>query len=1150
MQLLIDLFRAVLEASWQSSLVILLILLVRLFMGMRIPARWRHLLWTLVILRLLIPISLFPPNPVSIQNFTVVGQPLERAGLVSPPDRGPDPEAFSFPQGPEAPEPDAVPPSPPSDRPFSISWWGVCSVIWLAGALLGLGMIVAAQISLGRRLAKNQASVDPSILAIWNKCLLRLRLSSPIVLRLSPDVGSPALVGLLRPVLLLPERNLALFTTQDWENVFVHELAHYRRRDHWIHALQLVTLAVHWFNPLVWLGFRRLRADRELAADEWALHQLEPEQAQAYGGTLLKVLEQASRPNLSLASVGILEDRVQLKQRLQRIIGFTPRTLTGSLVGLGIVAAVAVLVLGRQVEKVDLSDYDGLKPEDILVMAARRGDMPVIREMLRDGVDVNVNPIFYLDKRQTPLCAAIVAGREEAMRFLIAKGADVNQKIDKTRNSLMVALEAGRPECAAYLLSHGATCDPDMLAAAQGNQAALQPLLAKEPVNRGRLKDLAKIAAVNGHAELFLMLLEKIRAQPGPEWSLSDDDTVLVIARGHREVVQAVIGESPYAGKLNQNSVMRIGGAAEQSPGMREWLISKGFVLPPYTDGERLIDAAEDEDIPEMASLLKKGVDINYRGESSWTPITKAATWNRLRSVKFLLEHGADPNSVHIPGVNYTGICLTGSTEVADLLLAAGGNINATVSGGVHIMYYSVFYPQAAKVKWFLDHGVDPTKVKASDNGQTFLFDAGNAEIAEMLIDHGVDPKARAKDGTTALHWVCMFGRNAAETARVLLKHGADPNARSDSGVTPLMWAKDGATVDVLIEYGADIHAKTRDGQPVLDTSGNVANSTRMEALIRHGAPFNPKTDGATMLLQAAWMNQVDIMLFLLNRGVDPNAPGVWSTYNGKKNMMTPLQAAVVDGQYDAALLLVEHGARIDHQVMSNALFNRRVSIVKLFWEHGAHLISPLTYAVSQGAPVPELEKLVDQGNPINPPQDEDTPLNEAALLGDLPAVEFLVDKEPRDQGKDQAGVSAYLAGPLQSAASEGQDEVVDYLIKQGAKANEEAVISAANNSTPYDDQRGKEHFEKTIKILLAAGALKGISQDESARILESAIFTRQGPGNQAVVKMLLEAGLSLDAPGKNGKSAIQIARENSIQTKGEYPSKELMAFLEQANKK
>ena len=61
--------KPLLEASWQASLVILLILLLRPLLGLRVPARWRSLLWSLVLHRLLIPAFLLPLSPTSLQNI-------------------------------------------------------------------------------------------------------------------------------------------------------------------------------------------------------------------------------------------------------------------------------------------------------------------------------------------------------------------------------------------------------------------------------------------------------------------------------------------------------------------------------------------------------------------------------------------------------------------------------------------------------------------------------------------------------------------------------------------------------------------------------------------------------------------------------------------------------------------------------------------------------------------------------------------------------------------------------------------------------------------------------------------------------------------------------------------------------------------------
>jgi beta-lactamase regulating signal transducer with metallopeptidase domain len=60
---------------------------------------------------------------------------------------------------------------------------------------------------------------------------------------------------------------LRSFSTEELRFVFLHELAHVRRRDILMSWLMALLQVVHWFNPLVWFAFSRWRADRELACD-------------------------------------------------------------------------------------------------------------------------------------------------------------------------------------------------------------------------------------------------------------------------------------------------------------------------------------------------------------------------------------------------------------------------------------------------------------------------------------------------------------------------------------------------------------------------------------------------------------------------------------------------------------------------------------------------------------------------------------------------------------------------------------------------------------------------------------------------------------------------------------------------------------------
>ncbi len=608
-------FQGALAASWQGSVVILLILLLRPLFGLRVPPGWRSLLWALVLLRLVVPVFLLPRSPASLQNLAVVDRPLQQAALIFPP-RNARPAMLSR----LDPDDSALAEPLPEARR---SWWTFGAAVWLGGSALGGVWLLAATARLHRRVRRETAPAGEIVQRLWEECCTRAALRRAPRLRAAAWLDSPALLGLFRPVLLVPADALRDFSPAEWEHIFLHELAHLRRRDHWVQPLQLLAVCAHWFNPVVWFGDRFWRADRELAADDWALRHLAGRPARAYGDTLLKVLAAQSHFSTSAGLLGLVEDAAQLKQRLRHIVAFRPRRLVGSLLG-GLTALVlAAVVLGRQLEQVDLTNYEGLPPAAILVTAAREGDRPALEKMLADGVDVN--SVATVRGERTALTAAVAANQLDLMRLLVAKGADVNLQPEKGDAPLVVAWKRGHPEAAEFLLGHGATAEPEMLATGRGDAPAVARFLATHPSDPARLKTLCEIAAANGHANLVATFYDAITAFPGERyWKADTRFAMTAIARGHRAVVQELLKRDR---DLPTGGVARFSGAAAAHPGLREWLNSVGFKVPEYTDGERLIDAAERENLPQMRRLLQAGTDVNYRGESDWTPLTKASTW-------------------------------------------------------------------------------------------------------------------------------------------------------------------------------------------------------------------------------------------------------------------------------------------------------------------------------------------------------------------------------------------------------------------------------------------------------------------------------------------------------------------------------------------
>ena len=93
----------------------------------------------------------------------------------------------------------------------------------------------------------------------------------PVQLIALARLYSPAVFGLRRVCLLLPESVAAQLSGREMRLVFLHEMAHIRRHDLTLNLLLMAVQFLHWFNPLVWLATHRIRADGELVCDDMVM---------------------------------------------------------------------------------------------------------------------------------------------------------------------------------------------------------------------------------------------------------------------------------------------------------------------------------------------------------------------------------------------------------------------------------------------------------------------------------------------------------------------------------------------------------------------------------------------------------------------------------------------------------------------------------------------------------------------------------------------------------------------------------------------------------------------------------------------------------------------------------------------------------------
>jgi beta-lactamase regulating signal transducer with metallopeptidase domain len=204
---------------------------------------------------------------------------------------------------------------------------GVIALAWLVVAAALLARVAASQLRT-LRLVRRAIPVDQPA---WIEAA-SASTGQPVEIRASSEFDSPAVTGLFRPTIVVP-RDALDWPVERCRLVIVHELAHVRRRDVLAQAIADVACAIHWYNPLAWLCARRLRMEREIAADDAVLAAgVRPSQ---YAEELVAVAAALPGPRAALA----IAERSTLEARVASILA--SRLARAPLAARGTVALVA-----------------------------------------------------------------------------------------------------------------------------------------------------------------------------------------------------------------------------------------------------------------------------------------------------------------------------------------------------------------------------------------------------------------------------------------------------------------------------------------------------------------------------------------------------------------------------------------------------------------------------------------------------------------------------------------------------------------------------------------------------------------------------------------------------------------------------------------
>jgi beta-lactamase regulating signal transducer with metallopeptidase domain len=353
----------------QSNVLIVILLLIDAVLRHRGRAVFRYWIWMLVLVKLILPVSLW--SPVSIGRW--LGDPLAaptsalyELGEPRSPEPATEPRSIATSVPPEDVPAPTISPALPVEGPApgtpqqrtgadmnseslprpaasssavmpapSLTWQGLVLLSWAAVAI-GLLLLLVQRSFFVRGLVAQADEASGAMQDNLNRCRRWIGLRREVTLKVSMIAGSPAACGLIHPVILIPQSLSPQLQPHDLQVVLLHELAHIKRGDLWISLVQTLLQIAYFYNPLLWLANAMIRRTREQAVDEAVLVAM-GETAPQYPETLINVAKLAfrKRPGLSLRLIGVVESRSTLTARIRHILNRpTPKTTKLSLLSL------------------------------------------------------------------------------------------------------------------------------------------------------------------------------------------------------------------------------------------------------------------------------------------------------------------------------------------------------------------------------------------------------------------------------------------------------------------------------------------------------------------------------------------------------------------------------------------------------------------------------------------------------------------------------------------------------------------------------------------------------------------------------------------------------------------------------------------------
>jgi ankyrin repeat protein len=495
-------------------------------------------------------------------------------------------------------------------------------------------------------------------------------------------------------------------------------------------------------------------------------------------------------------------------------------------------------------------------------------------------------------------------------------------------------------------------------------------------------------------------------------------------------------------------------------------LISSAGVASAADADLRLLNAVKEQNRTTVLALLAQGVDVNASSPDGSSPLLWAAHWDDVETVGRLLAAGANVNAANDHRVTALVLaCENGNVTMVEKLLGAGADPNHRQANGVTPLMTASRTGSLSIVKVLVGSGVD-VNAAIPATGQTALMWAtaeGHLPVISELIGAGADVKAHSRIGFTPLLFAARNGD--IDAAKILLEAGAAVDEPGSDGSAPLALAvvsgQDRFAL-FLLDRGANANATMYGVGALHAAAGNVAIWLRDWFRAR-------QVDYARNTVEIGPARRVALVKALLAHGADPNArittkltTGVQGWLTHKRGAFEPFSVGTgnltgATALWVAAFDMFGLGAGSSSAIGAMARTGRS-EILRVLLEAGA---DPSVSTADGTTPLMVASGL-GRGTHL-PGRQRGAPAPDAEA-----AVKLLIAAGAAVNATNEAGFTA-----LHGAAFKGSNEIVEYLVANGADINARDY----RGRTPFRIAEGaKQHFTfqawpETAALLAKLGA-------------------------------------------------------------------------------